>query len=114
MNFFVISERRHNRWYKLGKKRNSYLYNKTCDNSAEIIKNLNSGTVFTFTLLLVKIKIVLFYDVSPVLERFARGVYNGEANETGRPGLVSMILIDSELNSSGYRLKKTSQVQGCA
>ena len=45
-------------------------------------------------------------ELSPVLERFARGVYNGEANETGRPGLVSMILVDSELNLSGYRLKK--------
>ena len=39
-------------------------------------------------------------ELIPVLERFAKGVYTGEANENGRPGMISMRLIDSELNLS--------------
>ena len=45
-------------------------------------------------------------ELSPVLERFAKGVYTGELNKNGRPGRVTMRLLDSELNLSRHRFKK--------
>lgn len=44
-------------------------------------------------------------EMAPVLERFAKGVYDGTANENGRPERVSERLVYREMNLRGHQLE---------
>ena len=48
---------------------------------------------------------LLDIETAPVLEAFARGIYNGTANENGRPERVSEKLVYREMNLKGHRLE---------
>ena len=43
-------------------------------------------------------------ETAPILEKFAKGVYDGTANENGRPERVSEKLVYREMDLSGYQL----------
>lgn len=44
-------------------------------------------------------------ETAPVLERFVKGVYDGTANENGRPERVSERLVYREMNLQGHQLE---------
>lgn len=44
-------------------------------------------------------------EIAPVLERFAKGVYDGTASETGRPERVSEKLVYREMGLLGHQLE---------
>ena len=44
-------------------------------------------------------------DTAPVLEKILQGVYDGTANETGRPERVSERLVYREMNLLGHQLE---------
>lgn len=44
-------------------------------------------------------------ETAPILEKFAKGVYDGTANENGRPERVSEKLVYRELNLLGHQLE---------
>ena len=48
---------------------------------------------------------VLDRETAPVLERFAKGVYDGTASENGRPERVSEKLVYREMNLLGHQLE---------
>ena len=45
-------------------------------------------------------------ETAPVLERFAKSVYDGLANENGRPERVSARMVYRELGLLGHQLEK--------
>ena len=44
-------------------------------------------------------------ETAPILEKFAKGVYDGTANENGRPERVSERLVYREMNLQGHQLE---------
>ena len=48
-------------------------------------------------------------EMAPVLERFAKGVYDGSGNENGRPERVSEKLVYREMNLLGHQLENMPQ-----
>ncbi len=48
---------------------------------------------------------MLDWETAPVLEKFAKGVYDGTANENGRPERVSEKLVYREMNLLGHQLE---------
>lgn len=48
---------------------------------------------------------LLDWETAPVLEKFVKGVYDGTANENGRPERVSERMVYREMNLLGHQLE---------
>lgn len=48
-------------------------------------------------------------ETAPILEKFAKGVYDGTANESNRPEWVSEKPVYRELNLLGHQLENMSK-----